>query len=203
MKLLTTALLAGLLLLSTRANAQVKPGFHQVGITLGLANPVTHDDVDGENTEFGALGPAFGLSYLYQLQPYLSFGGDFNYKHLGTKDISTGHGAGEIKSSAWTLLGIGRLDLSPDNQIRPYALLGLGVGRVQRDVEYSANPRFDAFRSSSGIAFALGGGADYDINATWLAGAELRYNIISTSESEVGTSSVSTLDFLLKAGYKF
>ena len=38
---------------------------------------------------------------------------------------------------------------------------------------------------------------------SWLAGAELRYNIIGTNESEIGAGSVSTLDILLKVGYKF
>jgi opacity protein-like surface antigen len=140
---------------------------------------------------------------LYQLQQYVSIGGDFNYKFLGTRDGATGHGPFEVKSSAWTLLAIARGDLMPDSNLRPYGLLGLGVGGVKRKTEFSASPGLDSSRTSSGPAFALGAGVDYDIDAAWLAGAELRYNVIKTEESEIGASSVGTLDILLKVGYKF
>jgi len=197
------AFVAGLLMISTHANAQVKEGTQQAAFTLGLANPLSNDDVDGQGETFGALGPAFGFNYLYQFQRYLSIGGDFNYKSLGHRDFSTGHGPTELRSSAWTLLAIGRADLLPDNNIRPYGLLGLGVGGVRRSTDYSARPDLDSSRTSSGPAIALGGGVDYDINAAWLAGAELRYNYIHTSHDEIGADSVSTLDFLVKLGYKF
>jgi opacity protein-like surface antigen len=203
MKLLTAAFMAGLLLISTHANAQVKPGDQRAAITLGLANPLSNDNVNDESETFGGLGPAFGFNYLYQFQRYLSFGGDFNYKSLGDNDFTTGHGPTEIQSSAWTLLAIGRADLLPDNNIRPYGLLGLGVGEVKRDVDFSQRPDLNSSQTSSGLAFALAGGVDYDINDAWLAGAELRYNIISTSESEIGAGHVSTLDLLFKLGYKF
>jgi len=203
MKILTAALVIGLLLISTHVNAQVTPGKQQAAITLGLANPVSNDSVDDQTETFGELGPAFGFTYLYQLQRYLSIGGDFNYKYLRTRDAMTGHGPVEIKSSAWTLLAIARGDLLPDNNIRPYGLLGVGVGGVRRSTEYGASPGRDSSRTSSGPALALGGGVDYDINAVWLAGAELRYNVIRTSDDEIGTDKVSTLDILLKLGYKF
>lgn len=201
MKLLTAALVAGLLLTSTHADAQVKPKTQQVAITLGLANPLSNNSVDDQTETFGKLGPALGFNYLYQAQRYLSFGGDFNYKMLGTRDAVTGHGPVEIKSSAWALLAIGRGDPMPDSRIRPYGLLGLGIGGVRREVEYSQHPERNSSRTSSGLAFALGGGVDYDISDEWVAGAELRYNIISTSD--IGTSHVNTLDGLLKLGYKF
>ena len=203
MKILTAALVIGLLLISTHVNAQVTPGKQQAAITLGLANPVSNDSVDDQTETFGELGPAFGFTYLYQFQRYLSIGGDFNYKYLRTKDATTGHGPVEIRSSAWTLLAIARGDLLPDNNIRPYGLLGLGVGGVRRSKEYSTSPGLDSSRTSSGPTIALGGGVDYDIDAVWLAGAELRYNIIRTSEGEIGATSVGTLDILVKVGYKF
>ena len=86
---------------------------------------------------------------------------------------------------------------------RQPGLLGLGVGGVKREVDFSRHPELNSSRTSSGLAFALAGGVDYDINDAWLAGAELRYNIISTSEGEIGAGHVSTLDLLFKCGYKF
>jgi opacity protein-like surface antigen len=203
MKLLTAAFMAGLFLISTQANAQVNPGTHQAGITLGLANPLSNVSVNDESETFGGVGPAFGFDYLYQLQRNLSLGGDFNYKSLGDNNFTTGPGPTEIKSSAWTLLAVGKVDFLPDNNIRPYGLLGLGVGGVKREVDYNQRPSLNSSQTSSGLAFALAGGVDYDINDDWLVGAELRYNIIGTNENEIGAGRVGTLDILFKAGYKF
>jgi opacity protein-like surface antigen len=203
MKLSIAAFVAGLLLLSPAARAQVKPGDNQATINLGLANPLSDDAENGDTETFGKLGPAFGFGYLHQFQKNLSFGGDFSYKSLGTRDVSTGHGPLEIKSSMWTLLAVARADLMPDNNIRPYATVGLGLGGAKIERDYGRAPSLSSERTSSGPAFALAAGADYDINPTWLAGAELRYSIISTSESEIGTGHVSTFDVLLKVGYKF
>ncbi|MFI5347655.1 MAG: outer membrane beta-barrel protein [Elusimicrobiota bacterium] len=203
MKRSILAFMAGLLLLTTRASAETKPGGQLASLSLGLSNPLSNETVDGQDQVFGKIGPTIGFDYLYQLQKVVSIGGDFNYKSLGTRDIITGHGPAEVKSSAWTLLAVARGDLMPDSNLRPYGLLGMGVGGVRSRREYGANPGFNSERTSSGLAFALGAGADFDLNASWLAGAELRYNIINTSEAEIGTSSVSTLDVMLKLGYKF
>lgn len=195
--------MAGLLLISTQAYAQVKQGGNQASINLGLTNPLSNSTENGDTETFGKIGPAFGFGYLHQFQKNLSFGGDFSYKSLGIRDVFTGHGPLEIKSSAWTLLAVARADLMPDNNVRPYALVGLGIGGAKSERIYSETPRLNSERTSSGAAFALAAGADYDINPTWLAGAELRYSIINTSESAIGAGSVSTLDALLKIGCKF
>ena len=193
--------MAGLLLISTHATAQVSPGTQQVGITLGLANPLSNLNVGGDSERFGEVGPAFGFNYLYQIRRQLSLGGDFNYKSFSANNASTGrYGQVNINPSAWTLLAIGRCDLLPDNNVRPYGLLGLGVGGARREVNY---PGGSLSETSNGIAFALGAGLDYDINASWLAGAELRYSFIDTSYNEIGTDRVSSFDILFKAGYKF
>ena len=203
MKSLNAALISALLLTATLANAAIKQGTQRIGVDLGLANPLTNDTVDGQDEPFGALGPAIGLNYLYQLKPNLSIGGDLNYKILGHHDDTTGHGPVEVKSSAWTMLAIGRLDVLPEQNLRPYGLVGLGIGGVSRSVEFAQRPDLNSDRSSTGLAFAMGVGLDYDINPSWVVGGELRYNIIGTDETQVGTGHVSTFDFLAKVGYKF
>jgi opacity protein-like surface antigen len=203
MKRMNMVLLGGLLLVAAQAHAAVKQGGQQVGVTLGLANPLGNDTVDGQSETFGGVGPAVGFDYLYQLRSNLSIGGDFSYKYLGTHDDTTGHGPVEVKSTAWTLLAIGRFDLMPEKDLRPYAMAGLGVGGVSREVTFSQRPDLNSSRSSNGLAFALGAGVDYDINPSWVAGAELRYSIIGTNEEDIGTGHVSTIDALLKVGYKF
>jgi opacity protein-like surface antigen len=203
MKRLTAALVAVLSLLSTHARAEVKPGTQQAAIAVGLANPLSNNSVDDQTETFGKLGPALGLGYLYQLHEYIGIGGDFSYKSLGTRDAVTGHGPVSVQSSAWTLLAVARGDALPDNDIRPYGLMGLGVGGIRRAVDFSQRPDLNSSRNTNGPAFALGVGADYDISDAWLAGAELRYNVIGTSHDEIGASRVSTLDILFKFGCKF
>ena len=203
MRPINAALLAGLLFVSSQANAQIKVGTSQAGLDLGLANPLSNTDLgNGDSGRFGHTGPAFGFNYLYQFQPIFSFGGDYNYKFLGSRDYPAPYGGVTVRTSAWTLLAVGRADLMPDNKVRPYGLVGLGLGGASRSLNF-ARSGFNSDNTSVGVAFALGGGVDYDVNDDWLVGAELRYSIINTSRSDVGTDSVSSLDLLFKVGYKF
>lgn len=203
MKPMTVTLMTGLMLMAMTAKAEVKQGTQQLNLALGVANPLSSVNVDGERVEFGKVGPTFGAGYLYQLREFVSVGADLNFKRLGDKTVRTGHGTAEITSSAWTLLAVGRGDLMPANDIRPYALLGLGVGGVKREVRYDVGTAYNREQTSGSFAFAVAGGVDFDINPSWLAGAELRYNYIRTREYEVGTDSVKTLDLAFKVGYKF
>ena len=203
MKRSTTIFLAGLLLTATYAHAQVKQGTQQAGVSIGLANPVSNNTVDGETEVFGVPGPAFGANYLYQIHSHLGLGADFSYKDLGTESVTTRHGPVDINSSIWTLLAIARADLIPQSNIRPYGLLGLGIGGATSQGNYSENPYVNFSRTASGVAFAMGAGLDYDISSALFTGAELRYNILSTSDDAIGTSSVRTLDVLFKVGCKF
>jgi len=195
--------LTGLMLLSISANASVTQGTQQASVSLGASNPLSRHDFDGDRSEFGSTGPNLGLGYLYQLAPNLGVGADLSFKRLGDRDFRNGRGAGEIESSAWTLLAIGRGELMPESDIRPYGLLGFGLGGVKREIRYGNVSGFDRDQSSAGLAFALAGGVDFDISANVVAGAELRWNYINTSYNEIGTSSVRTLDLNFKVGYKF
>ena len=203
MKIINAAMLAGLLLASSQAMAQTKVGTHQLGLDLGFANPLSNTDLgNGDSERLGQTGPAFGINYLYQPHPNFSFGGDFNYKYQGTETFPQPHGGASVTSSVWTMLAIGRFDFMPLSPLRPYAMAGAGFGGARRSVTY-ANPFFNSERTSMGPAFALGGGADYDINSDWLVGGELRYTVVGTDNNDIGASIVSTFDFLAKVGYKF
>lgn len=203
MKSMTVTLMTGLLLISTAANAAITPGTHQAGVSLGAANPTSYQTLDGSRAEFGSTGPTLGFNYLYQIRPNLGVGADLNFKSLGDRDFNTGLGPVEVESSAWTLLAIGRAELMPESDIRPYGLLGLGLGGVKREIRYELSPSRDRDQTSSGFAFAVGAGLDFDITPSWLAGAELRYSYINTEPSEVGADSVRTVDLHFKVGYKF
>ncbi len=99
-------------------------------------------------------------------------------------------------------MGLARFDPIPDSRVRPYGELGLGFGGVRSQWNYQ-NPGFSNSRTSGGLAFAIGGGVDYDINPSWLVGGELRYTVIGTNQGDIGTSSVGTFDVMAKVGYKF
>lgn len=202
MKLTIATFVTGLLAISLSARAETRPGDHRVSLSLGAANAVSYNTVDGDREEFGDVGPALGLGYLYQLRPHWSFGGDLSLKSLGDKEFNTGRGPGEIESSAWTLLAVGRGDLLPEGDIRPYGLLGFGLGRVKREIDFD-DSRYDRYHTSGGLAMALAAGVDLDIDESWLAGAELRYDLIDTDQDEIGASSVRIIDMMFKVGYKF
>lgn len=202
MKLTTATFVTGLLAMSLNARADIKQGDHRVSLSLGEANAMSYNTVDGDREEFGDVGPALGLGYLYQIRPHWSLGGDLSLKSLGDKEFHTGRGPGEIESSAWTLLAVGRGDLLPEGDIRPYGLLGLGLGRVKRVIDFD-DSRYDRYHTSGGLAMALAAGVDVDLNANWLAGAELRWNLIDTAQNEIGASSVRIIDMMFKVGYKF
>jgi opacity protein-like surface antigen len=203
MKLKNAVLLAGLLFVSSQAKAQTKVGTHQLGLELGVANPISNTDLgNGDVETFGETGPAVGIDYLYQFHPNFSVGADFNNKFQGTENYSHPHGGAAVTSSVWTMLAIGRFDLLPESRIRPYAMAGAGFGGARRSVVY-ANPAFNSENTSMGPAFAMGAGADFDINGDWVVGGELRYTVVGTDENAVGTGHVSTFDFLAKVGYKF
>lgn len=202
MKLTTATLVTGLLAVALNARAGIRQGDHRVSLSLGAANAVSYNTVDGDREEFGDVGPALGFGYLYQVRPHWSLGADVSFKSLGDKDFNTGRGPGEIESSAWTLLAVGRGDPLPDGDIRPYGLLGLGLGRVKREIDFD-DSRYDRSQTSGGAAVALGAGLDVDLTEAWLAGAELRYNLIGTDRDEIGSSSVRIIDLMFKVGYKF
>jgi opacity protein-like surface antigen len=204
MKPINAALLAVLLFVSTRANAQLRPGTQQLGLDLGVVDPLSSSQLgNGVSQRLGTAGPAFGFDYLYQALPNFSMGGDFNYKFEGTNSYSQPYGGASVTSSLWTALVVGRVDPLPQSRLRPYALAGVGFGGASRSLTFAGAPAYNATRTSVGPAFALGGGMDYDLNDVWLVGAELRYGIIDTSVNDVGVSSLSTLDFLLKVACKF
>jgi opacity protein-like surface antigen len=204
MKPMNAALLAALLFVSTRANAQLRPGAQQLGLDLGVVDPLSSAQIGNNVSQpLGEAGPAFGFDYLYQALPNFSFGGDFNYKFQGTNDYSQPYGGASVKSSVWTALLVGRVDPLPQSRLRPYALAGFGFGGANRSLTFAAAPAYNSSRTSNGPAFALGGGMDYDLNDVWLVGGELRYSIIDTSVNDVGASSLSTLDFLFKVACKF
>jgi len=203
MKLMTATIMTSLMLMTTTAKAVITPGTSQVSLSLGASNPLSYNDVDGQRMEFGQTGPSLGFQALYQFLPNLAVGADLNFKRLGDRDFRTGRGPVQVESSAWTMLAVGRGDFLPASDLRPYVMMGLGLGGVKREVRYAFTPAFDRDTRSGGVALALGSGIDFDISPSIVAGAELRWNYIDTDYSQVGTNSVRTLDLNFKVGYKF
>ncbi|MEK7743408.1 MAG: porin family protein [Elusimicrobiota bacterium] len=205
MRVICSALVAGLLFISNQAFAQVKEGSHQGKFQLGMTMPLTKVEVgnSGETEKSGKIGPAFGFGYDYQYNKNFSFGGEWSYK-AWAKNSFTINGTGvTITPKGWTLLATAKGQLMPDEKLRPYGLFGLGFNGLSAKVDVPTSPSNNSSESTTGVAFALGGGADYDINDQWLAGGELRWNYQGTSKAKMGTSNYTSFDFLFNLGYKF
>lgn len=195
MRMLCSALVAGLLFISNQAFAQVKEGSQTAGFSLGFGIPMTKIAAGASEEKSGKMGLAIGFGYDYQIHKNFSVGGDFNYKAYGKNSVT----GGDLKTKAWTLLAMAKGYYMPEEKFRPYGLLGLGMNGIK--AEYTGTGGFAG--NSSGFAFVLGGGADYDINDQFLAGGELRYDILGADKNKVGKSTYNGLDFLLHVGYKF
>ncbi|MEK7657216.1 MAG: outer membrane beta-barrel protein [Elusimicrobiota bacterium] len=205
MRVLCSALVAGLLFISNQAYAQVKEGSHQGRFQLGLAMPLTKIEVgsSGQTEKVGKMGPAFGFGYDYQYNKNVSIGGEWSYKAFGKNDFSVSGAGVTTNLKAWTLLATAKGQLMPDEKLRPYGLFGLGLNGLSLKVDVPTSPTNNSNNSTTGVAFALGGGADYDINDQWLAGGELRWNYLGTSKAKMGASNVTSFDILFNLGYKF
>ena len=203
MRVLCSALVAGLLVISNQAYAQVKEGSQQVGMHLGFSSPLGKGEDTGFSEKIGKMGPAFGFNYLYQYHKNVGLGGEFAYKAWGTNTVTATGNSVDLKSSAYSFLALAKGQLMPDEKLRPYGLFGLGFGSLSHKA--SAAGWTGVSKSKTGVAFAIGGGADYDINDMWSAGAELRYSLLGTkiTDDTYTVKNGNSFDFLFNLGYKF
>jgi opacity protein-like surface antigen len=199
MKSFGVLMAAALLSLAVCANAQVKQGSQEAGVNVGLAVPLSNTTLGGSipSTTLGAVGPMFGFNYDYMALSNVSVGGDFSYRSFGGDSVG---GGANLSGDDWTLMVTGKYQFLPNNQLRPYGLLGLGLGN-----EYaSVSGRFGGSASGTGFAYAIGGGVEYDLNSQWSVGAELRWSGISASLSNsVGSQTMDSLDLVVSGHYKF
>jgi opacity protein-like surface antigen len=193
---------AALLFSAVSANAQIKQGQQEAGINIGAAIPMS-DTTLGANvpsTTNGTTGLGIGANYDYMIMKNISVGGDFQYRDFGNKSLS----GGTLENvDNWTLMVTGKYQFMPDNQIRPYGLLGLGFGgESEKGVPTGGGGGISG--NGTGFAYAIGVGAEYDINAMWAAGVELRWSGLSASESGgIGSQGSNSLDILVSGHYKF
>jgi opacity protein-like surface antigen len=189
---------AGLLGLVVSANAQVKQGGQDVGIEVGVGIPVSQVNAGGTGYTLGKTGFAFGASYDYMLTNNISVGGDISDRVYG--DDATGLGNFTVGGHDVTILATGKYQLMPDKNIRPYGLIGLGVGL--ESLTASANS-VTATDTGTGFAWALGVGAAHDVNPQWAVNGELRFTETSASLSNnSGNQNMDSVDVLVSAHFK-
>ena len=201
MKRLGMMLSAALLFSAVRANAQVKQGSQEAGADVGLGIPMSDTTLGGDipSTTLGALGAAFGVNYDYMVLKNVSVGGDFGYRNFGNDTVSFHGNGGTLSAYDWTMLATGKFQLMPDNQIRPYGLLGLGFGHGGLTL---TGPN-GGTGNGTGFAYAFGAGAEGDLNSQWAVGAELRWTGLSAGmNNALGTQNFNSLDFLVSVHFK-
>jgi opacity protein-like surface antigen len=113
---------------------------------------------------------SFGGSGLYNLNPIVAVGFEYNYTPLGSETISGITGSEHLQ----TYGGVARFSLSKSSHIVPYALVGFGD--VNGKAEIIASPEgVSASASQNGFYFAFGGGATIFAAPRWGIRPEFRY----------------------------
>ncbi|MBI5243105.1 MAG: outer membrane beta-barrel protein [Elusimicrobia bacterium] len=209
MKNLFSALLCAWLLMGAAlADAQLVQGTQTGKLVMGACSPLTREEVIYK-TE-GLTGVCGGAQYLYYILPFLAAGVDVKYMAFSKNsydldDDGWGSVTVEDTPSAATYMAVLRDDLLPEKKFRPYGLLGIGVNNFSRRLVWIAPGyyREEIFRKSTGVAFALAAGVDHDFTENVLAGFELRWNYLGTSEDKVGGFHFTFMSMLLNVGWKF
>jgi opacity protein-like surface antigen len=218
---LTAALLAGSLFSARPVSAEVKAGDQIVGVNVGLDIPFAkgyynsnYPNDAAADHDLAGYGLGFGAQYLYHLTPALGFGAEYNYDAFGRQKWNivdaNGNGLGTQGTNYHSMdaEAVARYVFMPDQKLNPYAIVGVGMGWVTESVWDSAGNHYGG--TASGLAYSVGGGADYSITEKIIAGVDVRWRAIecqntfnkgsSTSFSMPAATGVS---IALKAGYKF
>lgn len=154
--------------------------------------------INGVESEYGDLGPAFGAQFIYNSRDWFGLGLDFNYSKSGTKSTSS---TDSTKSQMWTGMVMARINLWPQSGVRFYLPIGGGFGQAKISSSGSSNTSFE----ETDFALATGLGLDFDLNDMWIFGVEFRFTRIFVDK--FGTNNVDNgFDYsntFLRLGYKF
>lgn len=167
-----------LLALSSSAVAQgIAPG------SLDIAGSIGYAHVNGITSKNHV---SFGPSVVYNLNPIVAVGGEYNYQPLGTQTIFPGFtGTAHLQ----TYGGLARFSLTKSPRVVPYALVGFGGADLYTAVSV-LNVSFGV--SQKGYNLALGGGAALFAGPRWGIRPEFRYQRQHFNSTTIGGSSVGS-----------
>lgn len=140
------------------------PGIMEQGewIASGFAGPVWGADTDGAQAEFGG-----ALTWLFDQ----SVGGEVAI------NVAPGFGFSEPTAdghlSTYFLNGVWALPMEPEDRLRPFASVGIGLMRVGGDVEFFTGD-VEEF-SETRLATNIGVGLLFFSNGPWGVRSDLRY----------------------------
>jgi opacity protein-like surface antigen len=127
----------------------------------------------------------FGFSGLYNLNPTVAVGFEYNYQMMGSETI-----AGVTGTEHLQLFGpVARFSLTQSSRVVPYALVAVG-GASLHAVASANNLSISA--SQSGFYFGFGGGATFYAGTNWGIRPEFRYERQQFSSTSIDGYSVGS-----------
>lgn len=182
-----------LLCLASGAQAQVNQGAHVWSLGLGAGLPLNryYDIKD----KVGNPGFSVGGRYLYHVRPSVGVGLDLSYCAGRTKTSSTSDFRYTSAPELLQVLAVGKYSLLADRKFRPYVLGGVGLGRFSFKKTQSptagtwadtgtAETRTPMDAASTGLAFTVGSGLDWDVTKKVLVGLDLRWSQTSIARTK-------------------
>ena len=209
------------------AAAQSVAHTQQVAFRLGTAAPLSRYsqvpgmDVPlpqyyGADAKVGNPGFSFGGQYLYNIKDTIGLGLDFEYGAPQAKIFDVVSYRYISKPEDLKLLAVGKYSWLPEYRVRPFGLVGVGVGKFWlKQTQGTApgqirivNGRPDTStltlvnNSSTGLAWAFGAGADADLTERWVLTFDLRWSQISISRSRFWGDKYQAMNASLQLGYR-
>jgi len=188
----------------------------RIGLIAQAAIPTGANDLNQSNN----VGSRSGLYYLRDVTPNLSFGGEFNYFYLPSKNhrqLSANGGEQMNRATAQTMTfeAIGRYNISPEAKWNPYVQGGVGLARYHQTTrstpdagsawaDTGTNEERTIARDTS-TSYALSGtiGVERALTDSILLGLDGTWDVWGVSHSKFGTDTINIPSVGLKLSWKY
>jgi opacity protein-like surface antigen len=190
-------------------------GMQRVDVFGGLAIPTRANDYSVSHK----VGPLAGATYLFQLSPALSVGGEYTYLVAPGKSRTITSSAARIDAKttgqSHIFEAVARYALMPEAKVRPFVGAGLGFNRYEEKTKAAPSgtgtwadtstteERTVAKASSAGFSASLYGGAETTFQDTWLLGLQAGWQFLGVSDSKFGTSVLNVPTVKARIGWLF
>ena len=208
-------LLATLLFTFSAASAQyyypvddygLHAGTNRIEFYGGMVLPQSNWSHNGQTVDIGNLGWTSGLGFYRNISSVFALGLDGNYAQLGDGDKVNKGTTSEyyLRTGAATGLVAARVNFFPRHSTRLYIPFGVGVGHtfVRRNNGDGSHKTF----SDTDLAGMLGAGLEFDMDESWILGAEARYYMLRTRDEikeAFGKKHIRYGEIMLKIGCRF
>lgn len=161
---------------------------------------------EGNKVDLGNTGWTAGLGMYRNLSSVIALGLDGNYAQFGDGDKMNEGSANEsyYRTGAATGLVAMRVNFFPRHSTRLYIPVGVGIGHIF--VRENKTDGSHQTYNSTDLAGMLGLGLEFDMDETYIFGAEARYYYMNTRsdvKEAFGKDHIHYTEILLKIGFRF